>query len=175
MRQVNTAVLRERYPIPTIEESLQDLNEKSGEFTSFTTHDGLSRYERLMFGISAAPEIYQHAIRQALHGLPAMKNISDGIIVFGKDSRNTDRNLQERGRTLNSDKCVFSVPEITFFDFDISAWGIRPNIQSVETIRNAPTQTTISEVRSFLALASFCRRFIPAFSTIAYHHSSVLV
>ncbi|XP_028414242.1 uncharacterized protein K02A2.6-like [Dendronephthya gigantea] len=100
MRQVNTAVIRERYPIPTIEESLQDLNgaavfskldlkwgyhqieldEKSRELTTFTTHDGLYRYKRLLFGISAAPEIYQHAIQQVLHGLPGVKNISDDII-----------------------------------------------------------------------------------------------
>ncbi|CAB4008082.1 Transposon Ty3-I Gag-Pol poly [Paramuricea clavata] len=80
MRQVNTAVIRERYPIPTVEESLQDLNgaavfskldlkwgyhqieldEQSRELATFTTHDGLYRYKRLMFGISAAPEIYQH-------------------------------------------------------------------------------------------------------------------
>ena len=195
MRQVNTAVIRERYPIPTIEESLQDLNgaavfskldlkwgyhqieldEKSRELTTFTTHDGLYRYKRLMFGISAAPEIYQHTIQQVLHGLPSVKNISDDIIVFGKDKSEHDKNLhgvlgrlQERGLTLNSEKCMFSVPEITFFGFDISARGIRPNNQSVEAIRNAPTPTNASEVRSFLGLASFCRRFIPDFSTIAY-------
>ena len=195
MRQVNTAVIRERYPIPTIEESLQDLNgaavfskldlkwgyhqieldEKSRELTTFTTHDGLYRYKRLMFGISAAPEIYQHTIQQVLHGLPGVKNISDDIIVFGKDKSEHDKNLhgvlgrlQERGLTLNSEKCMFSVPEITFFGFDISARGIRPNNQSVEAIRNAPTPTNASEVRSFLGLASFCRRFIPDFSTIAY-------
>ena len=75
-----------------------------------------------MFGISAAPEIYQHAIQQVLYGLPGVKNISDDIIVFGKDKSEHDKNLhgvlgrlQERRLTLNIRKCMFGVPDITFF------------------------------------------------------------
>lgn len=195
MRRVNAAVIRERYPIPTIEETLHDLNgaavfskldlkwgyhqieldEQSRSLTTFTTHDGLYRYKRLMFGISAAPEIYQHAIQQVLHGLPGVKNISDDIIIFGKDQSDHDTNLhrvltrlQDRRLTLNSDKCKFNVPEITFFGFNISAAGIRPNLQTIEAIRNAPAPKNASEVRSFLGLANFCSRFIPDFSTIAH-------
>ena len=88
-----------------------------------------------MFGISAAPEIYQHAIQQVLHGLPGVKNISDGVIVFGKDKSEHDKNLhgvlgrlQGRGLTLNSGKCMFGAPDITFFGFDISARGIPQTI-----------------------------------------------
>ena len=124
-----------------------------------------------MFGISAAPEIYQHTIQQVLHGLPGVKNISDDIIVFGKYKSEHDKNLhgvlgrlQERGLTLNSGKCMFSVPEITFFGFDISARGMRPNNQSVEAIRNAPTPTNASEVRSFLGLTSFVGDLFQIFS-----------
>ena len=77
MRRVNTAVTQERYPIPTVEEILQDLtgacvfskldlrwgyhqielDEQSKQYTTFATHTGLYRYKRLMFGVSAAPEI----------------------------------------------------------------------------------------------------------------------
>ena len=78
IRQANCAVERERYPIPTIDEVLQDMNskvfskldfrwgyhqielsEESREITTFITHKGLYRCKRLMFGISSAPEKYQ--------------------------------------------------------------------------------------------------------------------
>ena len=44
------------------------LSDESRGITTITTHAGLYRYKRLMFGIASAPEIYQHAIQQALHG-----------------------------------------------------------------------------------------------------------
>ena len=80
MRRANEAVLRERHPIPTMDEILQNMNqstvfskldlrwgyhqielaEDSRGITTFTTHAGLFRYKRLMFGISSVPELYQH-------------------------------------------------------------------------------------------------------------------
>ena len=82
MRRANEAIIRERYPIPTVDEVLQNLNQSavfskidlkwgyhqlelhpdSRGITTFTTHCGLYRYKRLMFGISSAPEVYQHVI-----------------------------------------------------------------------------------------------------------------
>ena len=86
MRQANMAVKRERLPIPTIDEVLQDLNHskffgkldltsayhqielspKSRDITTFGTHKGLYRYKRLMFGISCVPEMHQKVLHQAL-------------------------------------------------------------------------------------------------------------
>jgi hypothetical protein len=117
MRRVNTGVIRERYPIPTVEEILQDLtgacvfskldlrwgyhqielDEQSRHYTTFATHTGLYRYKPLMFGVSAAPEIYQHVIQQSLQGCPGMRNISDDIIVFGKTPQEHDHNLKVTG------------------------------------------------------------------------------
>ena len=88
MRAANEAIVRERHPIPTIEEILYDLNgstvfskldlrwgfhqieldEKSREITTFLSHRGLYRYKRLMFGISSAPEKYQKIISDVLQG-----------------------------------------------------------------------------------------------------------
>jgi hypothetical protein len=83
MRRANDAIIRERQPIPTVDELLHDLNgstvfskldlkwgfhqiqlsEESRHITTFATHRGLYRYTRLMFGVSSAPEKYQQIIR----------------------------------------------------------------------------------------------------------------
>ena len=194
MRRFNTAVIRERYPIPTVEEILRDLtgacvfskvdlrwgydqtelDEQSKKYTTFATQTGLYRYKRLMFGVSASPEIFLHVIQQSVQGCPRVRNISDDIIVSGKDQQEHDTNLhnvltrfQERGLTLNAEKCKFSVPEITFFGYTISGSGIRPTDETVTAIRNAPKPSTVSEVRSFLRLVNYCSRFIPNFATIS--------
>ena len=85
MRRANEAIIRERYPIPTVDEVLQSVNQStvfskldlkwgyhqlelhpdSRSITTFTTHCGLYQYKRLMFGISSAPEVYQHVIQQS--------------------------------------------------------------------------------------------------------------
>ena len=91
MRRANEAIVRERHPIPVIDEKLEDmtgatvfskldskwgyhqieLTPESRLLTTFVSHTGLWRYKRLMFGISSTPEIYQHIISQVLQGIPA--------------------------------------------------------------------------------------------------------
>ena len=114
MRRANEAIIRERYPIPPVDEVLQSPNQStvfskldlkwgyhqlelhpdSRSITTFTTHCGLYQYKRLMFGISSAPEVYQHVIQQSLQGCEGVANISDDIIIHGKNTEEHDRRLQ---------------------------------------------------------------------------------
>ena len=137
MRSANTNIERSRHPIPTIDDVLNELNGNvvftkldlkmgfhqlelkegiSRDVTTFTTSAGLFRYKRLMFGICSAPELYQHVIQQVLlgAGCTGCQNISDDIVVYGKDVAEHDERLRkvlhtltERGLTLNKNKCVF--------------------------------------------------------------------
>ena len=193
MRQANSAIIRERHPIPTIEETLQELHgatifskldlrsgyhqiqlhPESRPITTFATQKGLYQYTRLMFGVSSAPEIYQHIIQQVLQGCPGARNISDDIIVFGKTRHEHDQNLdmvfqrlQQSGLTLNQEKCLFGVSSLTFFGHEVSASGVSPDIKKVEAIREARAPNNAAEVRSFLGLATYCSRFIPDFATV---------
>ena len=194
MRRANEAIQRERHPIPTIDEVLLNMNqstvfskldlkwgfhqielaEGSRGITTFVTHSGLYRYKRLMFGITSAPEVYQHIIQQILQGYEGVQNFADDIIVHGPTTEVHDQRLikvlerlQEKGLTLNPDKCEFRIPKITFMGYLVSETGIGPTEEKVKAVVNAREPETASEVRSFLGLVNFCSRFIPDLATTA--------
>ena len=194
MRCANKAILRERHPIPTIEEILQDMQEggnfskldlkwgyhqielceESRSITTFVTHRGLFRYKRLMFGINSAPEKYQQVIQQVLQDCSGTANISDDVIVYGSDQAEHDRRLEkvltrlkERGLTLNKDKCVFNMSKLTFMGLVLSQQGIGPTEEKVKAVKEAREPQNVSEVKSFLGLVNFNARFIPDLATIA--------
>ncbi|XP_046746420.1 uncharacterized protein K02A2.6-like [Diprion similis] len=192
MRRANEAIERERFPIRTIEETLQSLNgskiyskldikwayhqielsEESREITTFCTSDGLFRYKRLMFGVNCAPEMYQRVIMQTLQGCKGVVNYLDDIVVHGQTQEEHDGNLrkvlqilEEKGLTLNGEKCQFSCREIKFLGHHISEKGIRPTENSIEAVLEFRTPENAEEVRSFLGLINFSSRFIPDLAT----------
>ena len=194
MRRANEAIIRERYPIPTVDEVLQSLNQStvfskldlkwgyhqlelhpdSRSITTFTTHCGLYQYKRLMFGITSAPKVYQHVIQQSLQGCEGVANISDDIIIHGKNTEEHDRRLQrvlerlkEKNLTLNAEKCKFHMTQMVFMGLVLSDNGIGPAEDKVKAIVDAREPQSASEVRSFLGLANYNARFIPDFATVA--------
>lgn len=105
MSQVNEAVIRKRHSISTLEETVQALNgstvfskldlcwgyhqieldPESRGLTTFSTLQGLKRNKRLIFALSSIIEMSQFVIQQSLYGVARVCNISDDIIVFGKN------------------------------------------------------------------------------------------
>ncbi|CAM1332867.1 Uncharacterised protein r2_g4210 [Pycnogonum litorale] len=194
MRRANEAIIRERHPIPTVDELILDLNnshvfskldlkmgfhqislaKKSRKLTTFITHRGIYRYRRLMFGVNSAPEIYQKLIYDVLSKCDGVTNIADDIIVYGRDQDEHDRRLfavldrlQEVGLTLNPKKCKFRLHSLTFFGHQITSDGISPSEEKVSAIRDALAPKNVSEVRSLLGLIQFCARFIPDLATVS--------
>ena len=157
MRKANRAIVRERHPIPTVDDALYQLNgsttfskldlkwgfhqieleEQSRNITTFMFRKGLYRYKRLMFGISSAPELYQHTIQQVLAGCEGAYNIHDDIIIHGRSVEEHDARLrktmeciQEKGLTLNREKCVFQMSKLTFMGYLLSNKGMGLDRQS---------------------------------------------
>ena len=107
MRQANKAIVRERHPIPTVQEMLVEMNGAkvfskldlrqgffqcelepgSRDVTTFVTHMGLFRMKRLSMGVTSAPECFQYAIQKVLNGLAGVLNMADDIVVFGRDAQ----------------------------------------------------------------------------------------
>ena len=187
MRQANRAIERTHYPVPTLEELLEkfnghtvyshldfnhgyhqiELDEESRKITTFITHCGLYRYKRLVQGASGALEAYQYQIGLLFASHPGIANISDDILIGGKDQEEHDSNLrkclkilEENGLTVNKEKCEISVSQITFFGHTISAEGIHPEISKVEAIKQFPVPTCRKEISSFLGMINYLARFI---------------
>ncbi|XP_069782085.1 UPF0462 protein C4orf33 homolog isoform X1 [Narcine bancroftii] len=194
MRMANEAIIRERHPIPTVEEILQELTTSkvfskidlkwgyhqlemdpgSRDVTTFVTHCGLYRYRRLSFGINAASEIYQYEIHRVIQGIPGVANISDDIIVHAPTKEEHDKRLrrvlsrlQEAGLTVNGNKCQFGVSEMDFMGHRLTREGLNPAEAKVKAIAEARAPQNATEVRSFLGLVNFCAKFIPNFATVA--------
>ena len=193
MREANKAIQREKHVMPTIDDLISDLNgatvfskldlssgyhqfelePESRQITTFSTHVGLRRYKRLMFGINAAPEIFQNAIEELLTGIQACRNISDDIIVYGSSQEEHDRELKkiltrlkEYNVSLNREKCEFSKSEIEFYGHVFSADGIKPDPKKITAILEMDPPQNASEVKSLLGMAQYVSRFIPNYATI---------
>ena len=193
MREANKAVKREKHLMPTIDDLIADLNgatyfstlelssgyhqlelaPESRCFTTFSTHVGLRRYKRLLFGINAASEIFQESIKELLTGLPGCKNISDDITVFGEEKDEHDKNLRgvlqrlkDNNLRLNKDKCEFSKSEIMFYGHIFSSSGVKPDPKKIEAIRNASPPQNASDIKSLLGMTQYVSRFISNYATI---------
>jgi hypothetical protein len=113
LRDVNKFAIRERTPIPTLAETLDDLDgatvfskldlnqsffqfeldQQSRSLTTFSTHLGLMRLTRLPQGFSGASEILQSRMRQIFHDCKGIKSNQDDILVFGRTAEEHDANL----------------------------------------------------------------------------------
>lgn len=193
MRIANKAILREHYPLPTMDQILPKFNkarffskldikdafhqieisEGSRHITTFITNRGLFRYKRLMFGISCAPELFQKTLEKILLPCEGTLNFIDDIIVYGKDEREHEARLnnvlevlKNYNVVLNREKCIFNARVVQFLGHQLSAEGVKPldsYIKSVETFREPKT---IEEVQSFLGLLNYVNKWIPNFSTL---------
>jgi hypothetical protein len=192
-RMINTAIERERHPMPTIEELIVQMNgakyfskvdlnkgyhqlelaEESRNITTFATHDKLYRYKRLCFGLNSAAEIFQKAVSDMLKGIPGQLNMSDDIIIFTKTEEEHQRILEEvfqRLRkynvTANKNKCEFWKKKICFYGHVFSENGIEPSEEKVKAIVEASEPKNPEEVRSLLGMCQYLSRFISHYSSI---------
>ena len=149
------------------------LDEDPKQYTVINTQRGLFKYNRLCFGISSAPGIFQRAMEQLLQGLPGVLCYLDDVLISGSSEKeHWDRlttvltKLQEAGLKLRADECSFQVSEVTYLGYLIDKDGIHPTKEKVKAIVDAPAPTCVKQLQAYLGLFNFYRRFVPKASTV---------
>ncbi|KAJ9555026.1 hypothetical protein OSB04_009640 [Centaurea solstitialis] len=195
-RAVNKITVKYRFPIPRLDDLLDQLHGatifskidlRSGYHqirmrpgdewkTAFKTRDGLYEWMVMPFGLSNAPSTFMRLMNHIFKPLIGQCVVVyfDDILVFSRDIQSHIYHLRQvftilRDQKLyaNREKCGFCLPEVLFLGYLISGNGIRMDESKIDAITTWPTPTTIHDARSFLGLASFYRRFIRNFSTVA--------
>ena len=106
-------------------------------------------------------------------GLPGVMNVNDDILIYGCNRTEHDDRLhavlqllQEKGLTLNKQKCIFGQPTLKYMGYIFSKHGISPDPSKVEVVLEATTPRTASEVRSYDHCSVWQITVIPEFVTI---------
>lgn len=195
-RKINAVTISDTYPIPDISNTIASLG-KSKYFTTidltsgfhqirmkecdiqktaFSTMNGKYEYTRLPFGLKNAPAIFQRMIDDVLKeyiGKICFVYIDD-IIVFGKTEeehlRNVDtifERLNQANLKVNLDKTEFLKEETEFLGYLITSKGVRPDPKKITAIQRIKPPENLKELKGFLGLASYYRRFVRDFAKIA--------
>lgn len=194
-RALNRKTKKDHYPIPRVEDQLDllagnklftsldlasgyyqiPLSEESRPKTAFVTPDGQYEFNRMPFGLVNAPSVFQRTINKILMEAKIKYAIvyMDDILIPSKDFEEGMQRLGEvlellkqGGLTLKLSKCHFFLESIDFLGFDVSASGIRPGTRKIEAVSKFPTPCNQHEVRQFLGLSGFFRRFIKGYAII---------
>ena len=145
-----------------------ELKESSRNVTTFATHIGLYIYKRLNYSTRSVAEIFQETIREELtHDLKGVFNISDDIIVHGRDEKEHNVNLmallkksREKGVTFNRAKCEFRRDRVVYYGLMFSKDGVSPDPCKVKAIKSAGRPRNAAELNSYIV--RYSSRFMEA-------------
>ena len=188
-RDLNKRTETEKYPLPRLEEMLDRmaystvfsvLDLKAGyhqiqmnagdiEKTAFQFGRGKFEFVRMPFGLKNAPSTFQRMIDEFLVGLDEghVQAYMDDIVIFSKNHEEHRRHLgqvldrlREFKLKISQEKSSFFRPEVKFMGHIVSEKGVRPNIDKVAAIREIPLPKNVKDVRSFLGVVNYYRRFL---------------
>ncbi|PNX92586.1 Ty3/gypsy retrotransposon protein, partial [Trifolium pratense] len=195
-RALNAVTVRDRFPIPTIDELLDELGSasvftkidlRSGYHqirvipedthkTAFRTFDGHYEFLVMPFGLTNAPSTFQSAMNDLFR--PYLRRF---VLVFFDDiliySRCYSDHLLHLKLTLDLlasntfvaklSKCVFAVNKVDYLGHVISVDGVTPDPDKIQAILDWPAPRSLTALRGFLGLTGFYRRFVRHYATLA--------
>ncbi|XP_036347689.1 uncharacterized protein LOC118757065, partial [Rhagoletis pomonella] len=152
-----------------------ELQEDAKPLTAFVTHNGHYEFNRMPFGLRNAPCVFQRMMSQLVAPLSKVVVTYVDEVIIATDSEEENlfyleeflKLIQEEGLTLRVSKCSFLRREVTFLGHQVDVNGVRPGIFKTSAIEAYPTPRNQLEIRRFLGLTGFFRKFVPGFAHIA--------
>ncbi|XP_055338681.1 uncharacterized protein K02A2.6-like [Paramacrobiotus metropolitanus] len=198
---LNDSLDAQQYPLPTPDELFAKLNggqtfstldlaeayaqveleEDSKQLVVINTHKGLFRYNRLPFGVSSGPSIFQQIMEKILQGCEGVAVYLDDIIITGRTEEEHLRNLEkvlqrleEHGLTLKQAKCRFMQSSVEYLGFVVDSRGRHISRDRVKALLDMNRPTNVSELRAFLGLVNHYGKFLPDLSAKCNEFHSLL-
>jgi len=188
-RGLNKITKRINYPLPIIDDQIDQLvnrttftsldlksgfyqvpmHSESVKFTAFITPDGQWEFLRMPFGLANAPAVFQKIMNKVLKG-NALVYVDDILIPASSNEEAYEKLegvlkiLEANNLTLNLTKCRFFQRKIDYLGREISSEGVRPGTHKVEAVLKSADPRNIKQVRQFLGLAGYFRKFVPNFA-----------
>ena len=191
-RQLNSITDMDAYPLPRMEDILDAIGtsqyittldlakgywqvpvmEPDRDKTAFVSPLGLFRFTTMPFGLCGAPATFQRAMDSVLRGKGEFaRAYLDDIAIFSNSWEEHLQHLETvfecletAGFTVKLKKCQLGMSECLYLGHRIGGGVVKPEADKIEAVRNYPRPTTKKDVRAFLGLAGYYRRFIPNFA-----------
>jgi hypothetical protein len=195
-RALNEVTIKNKYPLPRIDDLFDQLKgakyfskidlrsryfqlkirESDIPKTAFVTRYGQFEFTVMSFGLTNAPAYFMNLMNKIF-----MDELDKFVVVFIDDILIYPKSIQEHEQHLRVvleklrthrlyakfSKCEFWLERVAFVGHILTAEGVAVDPEKVEAVSNWQRPTNVSEIRSFLGLAGYYRRFIEGFSKIA--------
>ncbi|GJV06355.1 putative reverse transcriptase domain-containing protein [Tanacetum coccineum] len=195
-RELNKLTVKNRYPLPRIDDLFDQLQgssiyskidlrsgyhqlrvrEQDIPKTAFRTRYGHYEFQVMPFGLTNAPAVFMDLMNRVCK--PYLDKFVivfiDDILIYSKDEKEHEEHLKAILELLKKEqlyakfsKCEFWIPKVQFLGHVIDSRGIHVDPAKIESIKDWASPKTPTEIRQFLGLAGYYRRFIEGFSKIA--------
>lgn len=196
---LNVATIRDRYPMPNLNDMFLHLYDASffsamdategfhqlvvhpddRKYLAFSTPSGFWQYKKLPFGFKNSPGIFQRCMDN-IFGTRCLVYVDD-ILVHGRTAKEHNDNLrwvltkcEQYNLKINRSKCRFLQTETTFLGRRISSRGIEPILDHLDHLKNNLAPTNKDHLRSLIGSLVFHSRFIPSYSELTQPLNTLL-